>query len=123
MKYSCNVTSYDFKESLPLRECGLKSLSPGVIDRGSLVTPLAGVWVEIGYRFRYLPHNSVTPLAGVWVEIGNDSGIGICSGVTPLAGVWVEIHLKRWESEPDTVTPLVRVWVEITRSLRKPAHL
>ena len=65
----------------------------------------------------------VTPLAGVWVEIGNDSGIGICSGVTPLAGVWVEIHLKRWESEPDTVTPLVRVWVEITRSLRKPAHL
>ena len=36
-----------------------------------LVTPLAGVWVEIIYANHLLPTVVVTPLAGVWVEIGS----------------------------------------------------
>ena len=35
----------------------------------ALVTPLAGVWVEIGGRIQLYGRELVTPLAGVWVEI------------------------------------------------------
>ncbi len=34
---------------------------------------------------------SVTPLAGVWIEIGDFSTIRLFIVVTPLAGVWIEI--------------------------------
>ena len=34
-------------KSLPLRECGLKSLKNVVKFSGGPVTPLAGVWIEI----------------------------------------------------------------------------
>ena len=33
--------------SLPLRECGLKSRCYGNLEYGIKVTPLAGVWIEI----------------------------------------------------------------------------
>ena len=33
----------------------------------------------------------VTPLAGVWVEIASDVAVLSGANVTPLAGVWVEI--------------------------------
>ena len=33
------------------------------------VTPLAGVWVEIGVWLRVTNSTRVTPLAGVWVEM------------------------------------------------------
>ncbi len=35
-----------------------------------MVTPLAGVWVEIVISLTWYVQNWVTPLAGVWVEIG-----------------------------------------------------
>ena len=35
----------------------------------------------------------VTPLAGVWIEIGGLRGKPACLYVTPLAGVWIEIGL------------------------------
>ena len=34
-------------ESLPLRECGLKSVDSGLTGNQVRVTPLAGVWIEI----------------------------------------------------------------------------
>ena len=37
--------------SLPLRECGLKSLCYGNLEYGIKVTPLAGVWIEIKLSF------------------------------------------------------------------------
>ena len=55
--------------SLPLRECGLKSaLSFGQFGR-TIVTPLAGVWIEIFVAKKIRIHFFVTPLAGVWIEI------------------------------------------------------
>ena len=37
-----------------------------------IVTPLAGVWIEIQLLCDYLIANAVTPLAGVWIEIRLD---------------------------------------------------
>ena len=34
---------------------------------------------------------TVTPLAGVWIEIGRCGLVGDQRPVTPLAGVWIEI--------------------------------
>ena len=34
-----------------------------------IVTPLAGVWIEIVSRYLILDNQRVTPLAGVWIEI------------------------------------------------------
>ena len=55
--------------SLPLRECGLKSRINPLIKQMSLVTPLAGVWIEISEDFENAIAGVVTPLAGVWIEI------------------------------------------------------
>ena len=56
-------------KSLPLRECGLKYSGMFVLPLMLNVTPLAGVWIEIGRM--HIPHYIVyvTPLAGVWIEI------------------------------------------------------
>ena len=37
------------------------------------VTPLAGVWIEIGWNDRKNTRGYVTPLAGVWIEMYNTS--------------------------------------------------
>ena len=34
----------------------------------------------------------VTPLVGVWIEIGQTGASGAGLAVTPLVGVWIEIH-------------------------------
>ena len=99
--------------SLPLRECGLKFFkvliycildfrhSPcGSVDWNCsnrisstiiVVTPLAGVWIEILFRYHHNKFLCVTPLAGVWIEINKSCTIRTCLTVTPLAGVWIEI--------------------------------
>ena len=33
------------------------------------VAPLAGAWIEIGFRIVHTPHIPVAPLAGAWIEI------------------------------------------------------
>ena len=56
--------------SLPVRECGLKLRLPLLTLILSLVTPCAGVWIEISYGTpAYINGNKVTPCAGVWIEI------------------------------------------------------
>ena len=57
-----------------------------------MVTPLAGVWVEIPVHQKPWNLFRVTPLAGVWVEIISVHLVSLCGLVTPLAGVWVEIQ-------------------------------
>ena len=37
-----------------------------------MVTPLAGVWIEIFITEKVRIHLFVTPLAGVWIEIFRD---------------------------------------------------
>ena len=63
----------DFAEmrclSLPSRECGLKLYKIATPNAPNMVTPLAGVWIEIGCRHGNFCPCTVTPLAGVWIEI------------------------------------------------------
>ena len=37
------------RESLPSRECGLKFVALGTEDQPHIVTPLAGVWIEMPF--------------------------------------------------------------------------
>ena len=101
-----------------------------------IVTPLAGVWVEIEgcwrncnpewchspcgsvgwnvWRKGHQWHKYVTPLAGVWVEMRVLRRKHLWFSVTPLAGVWVEIMQVKCRPRPEAVTPLAGVWVEIS---------
>jgi len=47
----------------------LKFLRREIRKFGVRVTPLAGVWIEIGLVTAMTPAIGVTPLAGVWIEI------------------------------------------------------
>ena len=40
--------------------------------RCHVVTPLAGVWIEIFVKILNMDRIAVTPLAGVWIEIMKD---------------------------------------------------
>ena len=55
----------------------------------------------------------VTPLAGVWIEINSPKSLYFCVHVTPLAGVWIEMFELRFASGELLVTPLAGVWIEI----------
>ncbi len=66
---------------------------PGTLDRPfrSLVTPRAGVWIEIPPSSALRSTGSVTPRAGVWIEIVLVEIDAVGEMVTPRAGVWIEI--------------------------------
>ena len=55
--------------SLPLRECGLKYWMMPMHCNYLMVTPLAGVWIEINDPIKMHLLRMVTPLAGVWIEM------------------------------------------------------
>ena len=59
----------------------------------NLVTPFAGVWIEIVYSKHGSKNHSVTPFAGVWIGILSRRKRRKESAVTPFAGVWIEIRL------------------------------
>ncbi len=78
------------------------------------VTPLAGVWIEIGKKIGTVWLDIVTPLAGVWIEIFLHLFQScIPFQVTPLAGVWIEILVEKVDAHGARVTPLAGVWIEI----------
>ena len=81
--------------SLPSRECGLKLDCVNTLYVSDLVTPLAGVWIEIHQAMKDMGFTRVTPLAGVWIEIYTVAGKNLTDDVTPLAGVWIEITTGR----------------------------
>ena len=56
-----------------------------------MVTPLAGVWIEISVILTFPSFSTVTPLAGVWIEMCPAHILRGGLPVTPLAGVWIEI--------------------------------
>ena len=57
-----------------------------------MVTPYAGVWIEIFVPLFTVVITPVTPYAGVWIEIGQRNRILYILPVTPYAGVWIEIQ-------------------------------
>ena len=56
--------------SLPVRECGLKCRNLFCLCKMPMVTPRAGVWIEMIYMIEMICSTNVTPRAGVWIEIG-----------------------------------------------------
>ena len=78
-----------------------------------LVTPYAGVWIEIGERRGNHSSYIVTPYAGVWIEIVNNSRLVRQLNVTPYAGVWIEILVILISFPLHLVTPYAGVWIEI----------
>ena len=78
-----------------------------------IVTPRAGVWVEIPRMQAPEPTRQVTPRAGVWVEINEKEARNEAKYVTPRAGVWVEIIHEGQDRSVEGVTPRAGVWVEI----------
>ena len=82
----------------------------------TFVTPLAGVWIEIGESEQQHPRYPVTPLAGVWIEIAKCTNVRKNWKVTPLAGVWIEIFgISSPAARNISVTPLAGVWIEILK--------
>ena len=79
-----------------------------------MVTPHAGVWIEIVHPVEFAKAVVVTPHAGVWIEIivtmpsEEDK-----PPVTPHAGVWIEIHQYQPGCTAVRVTPHAGVWIEI----------
>ncbi len=89
------------------------SASPS-IAKSSIVTPRAGVWIEIEGAIKYYHSYVVTPRAGVWIEIAQLTVIyDSLYYVTPRAGVWIEIVKSSHAATALTVTPRAGVWIEI----------
>ena len=108
-----------------------------------IVTPFAGVWIEIRLLWSLGKSISVTPFAGVWIEISVSADGDTVPFVTPFAGVWIEIQQttmskvsrklslpsrecglkfpnKIYPPAPRTVTPFAGVWIEIVMPVNKP---
>ena len=77
--------------SLPSRERGLKCLYNHGLNRGKLVAPLAGAWIEIQKLQTQQVLGKVAPLAGAWIEIDSMEICHEAVKVAPLAGAWIEI--------------------------------
>ena len=100
--------------SLPLRECGLKWTKDFRRGRRIIVTPLAGVWIEIAYEVTEITEAAESlPLrecglklfdrlfrrSDIWSLPLRECGLKCVDSVhfawdryvTPLAGVWIEI--------------------------------
>ena len=135
LKLRCITSIGDTAMSLPLRECGLKSISNFCRRVANMVTPLAGVWIEIILSNRFLAfgechspcgsvdwnskgdftyqRKDVTPLAGVWIEIPC-SPCGPCTPVSlPLRECGLKFCLLCRSLSDVVVTPLAGVWIEI----------
>ena len=87
-----------------------------------LVTPFAGVWIEIQDK---APGKAMTYVSLPSRECGLKCKYSGRSNrrrnVTPFAGVWIEIIQKEFQKELFNVTPFAGVWIEISsnRSIRK----
>ena len=99
--------------SLPSRECGLKFANTVHGYILLLVTPFAGVWIEMEQRRKQLTISSRHSLRG---SVDWNKGFipkGSCIGVTPFAGVWIEIPNTFFIILYCYVTPFAGVWIEI----------
>ncbi len=103
--------------SLPVRECGLKSLSSVFLSGGADVTPCAGVWIEIlflccnplsreslpvrecGLKYAGCALSCFVywslPVRECGLKYFCTCGKRRTNGVTPCAGVWIEIAYPR----------------------------
>ena len=127
---------FKLQRSLPLRGCGLKWFWNRQILQNGIVTPLAGVWIEIEKTQSSIKNlHNVTPLAGVWIEIASGGSFFIMPASLPLRGCGLKWNTPYnatslychspcggvdWNTvindcvaSCDIVTPLAGVWIEI----------
>ena len=78
-----------------------------------MVTPLAGVWIEMNQKYRRFYRNGSLPLRECGLKSTKKSDTCCQIPVTPLAGVWIEITDTSAGSWQTIVTPLAGVWIEI----------
>ena len=69
----------------------MKSIAAFLLIFREMVTPFAGVWIEILFIEPLKLPPVVTPFAGVWIEILFIEPLILPPVVTPFAGVWIEI--------------------------------
>ena len=91
MKYGMGLTFSPQVLSLPLRECGLKYTEECRKVYNIIVTPLAGVWIEIFTGAVTATSLTSLPLRECGLKFSVYRQKYSCQLVTPLAGVWIEI--------------------------------
>ena len=80
----------------------------------SIVTPFAGVWIEIEFPLPPAHSRKSHSLCGsVDLRPGDITELEVDGEVTPFAGVWIEIQTYRGLQPPYRVTPFAGVWIEI----------
>jgi len=78
-----------------------------------IVTPLAGVWIEIDRDRRIYSGGQSLPSRECGLKWCSDGRRFSDDAVTPLAGVWIEIGSRERRKRGRAVTPLAGVWIEI----------
>ena len=91
MKLTQGTSNELTAQSLPLRECGLKSRLQAQRHLTQEVTPLAGVWIEITDTSAGSWQNMSLPLRECGLKYNSFCTLLSLVFVTPLAGVWIEI--------------------------------
>ncbi len=91
LKYICERLKVFSQMSLPLRECGLKFFIVKAKRKYFVVTPLAGVWIEISKSSESSSSSSSLPLRECGLKFMLVVSFIQMVHVTPLAGVWIEI--------------------------------
>ena len=92
MKYFMNYELTCGDIVTPYAGVWIEILTDTTLKSDAIVTPYAGVWIEIVFTMIQALDTSVTPYAGVWIEITNHCSLSARSCVTPYAGVWIEIE-------------------------------
>ena len=79
-----------------------------------MVTPFAGVWIEIAVRKReYRGWTGVTPFAGVWIEMNAWLQARRHMASLPLRECGLKYQKNITASFDGNVTPFAGVWIEI----------
>ena len=81
--------------------------------RGYMVTPYAGVWIEIIYRYCRNTCDCVTPYAGVWIEIAPCRPFQWSGSSLPTRECGLKSYKDVSSSSNWCVTPYAGVWIEI----------
>ena len=85
----------------------------------AVVTPFAGVWIEIRMVLNFIKTTVVTPFAGVWIEMMQYPLKQACSPSLPSRECGLKLIQSSLIDSPSTVTPFAGVWIEIFLVLLK----
>ena len=94
--------------------------------RDCMVTPFAGVWIEMNAVKEYTAFTSVTPFAGVWIEMYDPELLTNIPSSLPSRECGLKCVTHHPSSAWTFVTPFAGVWIEIYHlrktTLKQPRH-